>query len=41
MISQARMLQILERGSKGDRKSRVVDRFLGSLIILNVRRDLP
>ncbi|MDA7635258.1 ion transporter [Alphaproteobacteria bacterium] len=36
MISQARMLQILERGSKGDRKSRVVDRFLGSLIILNV-----
>lgn len=36
MISQARMLQILERGSKEDKKSRIVDRLLGSLIILNV-----
>ena len=36
MISQARMLQILERGSKGDHKSQMVDRLLGTLIILNV-----
>ena len=36
MISQARMLQILERGSKGDQKSQMVDRLLGTLIILNV-----
>ena len=36
MISQARMLQILERGSKDDKTSRIVDRLLGLLIILNV-----
>src|SRR6056300_1836314 len=36
MISQQRMLQILERGGKGDKTSRIVDRLLGLLIILNV-----
>ncbi|MDA0308784.1 ion transporter [Alphaproteobacteria bacterium] len=36
MISKQRMLQILERGSKDDSTSRMVDRLLGLLIILNV-----
>ena len=36
MISQQRMLQILERGSKDDRTSMLVDRLLGLLIILNI-----
>ncbi|XDZ64968.1 ion transporter [Alphaproteobacteria bacterium LSUCC0684] len=36
MITQQRMLQILERGSKDDRASMMVDRLLGLLIILNI-----
>jgi voltage-gated potassium channel len=36
MISQQRMLQILERGSKDDRVSMMVDQLLGLLIILNI-----
>jgi len=36
MITQQRMLQILERGSKDDRTSMLVDRLLGLLIILNI-----
>jgi len=36
MISQQRMLQILERGSKDDRVSMIVDQLLGLLIILNI-----
>jgi voltage-gated potassium channel len=36
MITQQRMLQILERGSKDDRTSMLVDQLLGLLIILNI-----
>jgi len=36
MISQQRMLQILERGSKDDRVSMIVDQLLGLLIIFNI-----
>jgi len=36
MISQQRMLQILERSSKDDRVSMMVDQLLGLLIILNI-----
>jgi len=36
MISQQRMLQILERGSEDDRVSMMVDQLLGLLIILNI-----
>ena len=36
MISKQRMLAILSRSNSGDRTSRICDRFLSSLILLNL-----